>query len=623
MKNVVIILMLLTWSLGLSAQIFTFSTDVLEQGYYNRPYDRYEAEPGYCESNGVFLPSSDNQTLVQSEASHQQAVNLCNIGDYVQWTVGNSGRGLTLRFSLPDSSTGTGTEGKLAIVLNNVTIDTLCLSSYWAWQYTARNGNYPDNTPGSGKMVRMRFDEIHKLLSRECPAGSTLKLVKLDNADVDYTIDFMELEPVGEPLLFSDVQSSNKVEYHPATDGDLATFVKNNGGKTIYLPQGKIECANRIYMDKPNTQLIGAGMWYTEVFYTASSDHESTHNKRGIEANKDNLLVEGIFFNTINNKRYYQNNDSKQVGKAFMGSWGKHSVIRNCWAEHFECGGWIADYSGYVSEDLLVEGCRFRNNYADGLNCAQASTRHTVRFCSFRNNGDDDMASWTSARRCINVEFAYCTAENNWRASSLGFFGGTGHKAHHIAIFDALESGVRVNSDFSGLGFGDTATIYIHDITVQHCGCKSGTVGTSGDFWGNKQGALTVCAASNYDVKNVTLENIVVNDSRGDAIYLRGGNGKKINNLVLQDIRVDGAVGYGIYYGGAQGTALYCGLEFTGCTLGEQNTHMPTFVIDECITGLDETSAQAPDGPFYNLLGQPVDCSYHGLVICRGQKFIR
>ena len=64
------------------AQEYVFPTDSLGRGYIDRPYARYEAEEGWCETNGVFLAPSDNQRDLQSEASHQQAVALAQAGDY-------------------------------------------------------------------------------------------------------------------------------------------------------------------------------------------------------------------------------------------------------------------------------------------------------------------------------------------------------------------------------------------------------------------------------------------------------------------------------------------------------------------------------------------------------------
>ncbi|MBR1425835.1 MAG: hypothetical protein IJ581_00110 [Paludibacteraceae bacterium] len=544
------------------SHVYPFPSDAQHHGYYNRPYERYEAEPDFCSTNGSFLPASDDQRDLQSEASHQQAVQLTAQNQYVSWVVNQPGDGLTIRFSLPDNSNGTGTTGTLAVYAGNDHVGTLNLNSYWAWQYTTNGGNYPTNTPvtpGSGNVVRMRFDETHIRLSRAVNSGETLRLVKTDNNSTPYTIDFVELEPVPAKVTYESL-SGNKVQF---TGGDIADFVNANQGKIIYVPEGRWETGQRIYLNADGTQLIGAGMWYTEIYFNASSDNSSTYSKRGIESYNSNLRIEGLYLNTINNKRYYNNNDANQVGKGFNGGLGSNSVIRNCWVEHFECGAWIADYANRGSNNLLVEHCRFRNNYADGFNCAHNTNGHTIRYCSFRNNGDDDIASWSQSLRARNHTFAYCTAENNWRASSLGIFGGEGHTAHHLYIVDALESGLRVNSDFAGAGFSQNGRINIHDVTVQHCGCKGGTRGNSGDFWGSAQGAVNIGGTRNYPIYNVTLDNISVFNARNHALYLlgSGSNGNQCLNMEVKNIYVNGA-NYGILFSNMAGSATYCNLVF-------------------------------------------------------------
>lgn len=600
------------------AQVYTFPTDESGQGYITRPYERYEAEDGLCTTTGQFLLPSDVQTDLQSEASHQQAVQLARKGEYVSWVVNRPGDGLTLRFSLPDNAEGTGTTGTLAVYAGDDRVATMELSSYWAWQYCT--DNYPGNTPRTDGIIRMRFDEQHVRLSRRVEQGETLRLERVSEDENPYTIDFVELEPVPAP-----VQPQEGWAVFDGT-GDIADFIGSHEGKTIYIPEGRWETRQRIYLRKADgTALIGAGMWYSEIYFSAPSDNINTYSHRGIEADRSDLRVEGLYLNTANNRRYYMEDSRYQVGKAFMGNWGRRSVIRDCWAEHFECGAWIADYSGSVSEDLLIEGCRFRNHYADGVNCSQASTRHTVRNCSFRNNGDDDMASWTTSRRCVGVEYAYCTAENNWRASSLGFFGGTAHRAHHLAIFDALECGVRVNADFSGLGFGDTDSLYIHDITVQHCGCQQGTKGVAGDFWGNRQGALNIGGTSNYDVQNVVFENITVKDSRLDAVYMQAGSGKRLKNIVLRDVTIDGAGRYGIFYWGAAGNVSYCNLRISGCQTAEQSTPSSALQIDDSCgasMALPVTARAEGDNVWYNILGIRIAEDYRGILVSPKGKII-
>lgn len=534
----------------LETDVYLFSTDSLQRGYYNRPYERYEAEPGWCVSNGAFLEATDDQRMLQSEATHQQAVQLMAKNDYVAWRVNIPGDGLTIRFSLPDNEEGIGTKGTIHVYAGEEKVGEMTLDSYWAWQYCT--GTYPVNKPTVNCVIRMRFDEQHVRLSRPLAHGEELRVVKADDNMVPYTIDFVELEMVPEPVTFESIEG-NKVQYDGSS---LQNFVSKHRGKIIYIPAGRWEVDKRIHINYDSTELVGAGMWYTEIFFSAPSDNSSTYSQRGFETNRSNIRIEGMYINTINNRRYYNNDNSKQVGKTFMGSWGKNSVIRDCWTEHFECGAWIADYSASGSENLLVEHCRFRNHYADGFNAAHASIGHTIQYCSFRNNGDDDMASWTTARMCKNVTYAYCTAENNWRASSLGFFGGTNHYAHHIAIFDPLESGVRINADFDGKGFGDDGMILLHDITIVHAGCKRGTKGTSGDFWGNMQGAFNIGPTIKYTVKNIQIENVDVVDSRQHGFYIAAG-ANPIENLHLRSIHVQKAA-TAFYFANAKGYATYC-----------------------------------------------------------------
>lgn len=622
MKRIISVLGVLfaAGSMAVSAtgQAYPFATDAQQRGYYNRPYQRYEAEPGWCTTSGQFLAATDDQRQLQSEASHQQAVQLTNPGDSVSWVVDRPGDGLTIRFSLPDNENGTGIVGYLDVYANGEQLGFIYLNSYWAWQYC--DGTYPDNRPRSGNIViRMRFDENHLRLSRMVQSGEVLTLRKNDQNTIPYTVDFIELEPVPAKVTFESL-SGDKVQYDPVTSGLLSDFIRDNAGKTIYLPEGTIDCPKRIYLNTNNTKLIGAGMWYTQIYFSASSDNADTYSKRGIEATGSNLQVEGIYLNTANNKRYYNNDDSKQVGKGFMGNWGRNSVIRNCWVEHFECGAWIADYNGNGSDNLLFEHCRIRNNYADGINFSQYTKNHTARYCSFRNNGDDDMASWTSSgRQCSGMVYEYCTAENNWRASSLGFFGGKNLTGHHLHIVDGLESGLRVNADFPGGGFATDGQIYIHDVTVEHCGCTSGTKGQRGDFWGQYQPAVSVGAGNNYDIWNVTLEDVDVRDSRGIAVNVRAGN-KKVHDTRLVRVHVDGATtAFQCTNGGSVLNTTYCELSsenvnnhMVGCSSWQQ--------AGDCRTLLPSVSLEGRSVVKQLVNGQLVICVAGQRFNARGQR---
>jgi len=544
---------------GLLAQSRSFPDDLQERGYYNRPYKRYEAEFGKCTSNGRILSPTYLQTEVQCEASNQTAIQLVGKDSYIQWMNDEAADGMVVRFSIPDSPQGKGTKGTIALYCDGKFIQNIVLDSYWAWQYALLTGQtYPDNIPGDTKFARMRFDDIRIKLTNKIPQGAVFKLVKMDENEVPYTIDFVELEPVPDPVTFESVPDTNKVEYHPSA-GALDVFIANNGGKTIYIPEGKYDVATRIYIQKSNTKIIGSGMWYTEFYFSASSDDKSTYNQRGIESNQSNLVLEGLYLNTINNQRYYTNDSRYQVGKGLMGSFGSNSVISNVWIEHFECGGWIDG-----AQNLNISHSRFRNNYADGINLSFGSKNSVVEYCSFRNNGDDDMASWSRGdEMCENITYQFCTAENNWRASSVGFFGGKGHKALNLVILDPMEAGLRVTTDFPGREFSPEGLILFDRISVYRAGGKKGRLGFYGDFIdGSESGAIHITSYSQYDLRGIKFSNIDLYDSKWDAIFMDCKNGNKIERLYFQNILIDGTGRYGLSFNHAIGEANYCNLKF-------------------------------------------------------------
>jgi len=424
----------------------------------------------------------------------------------------------------------------------------------------------------------MRFDELHVKLENKIPAGATFKLVKVDDNDIPYTIDFVELEEAPPMVSFESLPDENKVEYTP-DKGNISTFIASNGGKTIYIPSGRHETHLRITINGDGTKLIGAGMWYTEIFFTASSDDRNTYNRRGIESFSSNILIDGLFLNTVNNKRYYNNNNTYQVGKGLMGSFGSNSVIRNVWVEHFECGAWIEG-----CDNLLISDCRFRNNYADGINLSYGSKNSIVEHCSYRNNGDDDIATWSrSGRSCDNNIFRYSTSENNWRASGLGFFGGKQNKAHHIVIIDPMEAALRITCDFPGVPFSSDGYSEFHDISVYKGGVRSGTAGTGGDLWGNQQGALHINSSSQYDLQNMKIYRIDLYDSKNDAIFINSGS-RFIRNLILNDINIDGTQRYGILFNNTRGNGSYCNITYNriGASTNTNNIPAAFNFIEDC-----------------------------------------
>ena len=100
------------------------------------PYTRYDSDEASL-GGGASIVTSPNhlQDNIASQASKQCYVTLPNSGAYAEWTMKSSGRGVTMRFTLPDTGDGMGQQGSLDAYVNNNKVKTVNLTSYYMWQY--------------------------------------------------------------------------------------------------------------------------------------------------------------------------------------------------------------------------------------------------------------------------------------------------------------------------------------------------------------------------------------------------------------------------------------------------------------------------------------------------------
>jgi uncharacterized protein YjdB len=484
-----------------------------QRGYFDAPYKRYEANLGQLSNGATITSKSYTQSDIQSEASDQQCVNMSATNATVQWTITEAADGLVIRYSVPDGQTAT-----LGVYNGNTKITTLTLTATWSWEYLWNNGN-PNNNGITNQNPRMRFDEVRYKLPNKIAVSGTLKLVR-ETGNIH--LDFAEMESV--PAIVA--APAGSVTY-TGNGSDLQTFINQNGGNKIYIPSGVFNVSTELYFGVSNTSLLGAGMWYTQINFTATSSGNG-----GLRANATNISFADLYLTTNSASR---SNSYKAINGVFTAA----STIKNIWAVHFECGAWIAQYNvggPAIADGFTLSHCRFRNNYADGINLCKGTTNAIVEHCSFRNNGDDDQAIWpANGQECINNTFRYNTSENCWRACGVAIYGGKNNKAYNLIIKDNLEAGIRVSNNFDGAPFSNDGSHEIHDITVTACG-------TFNDTYNNPVAAVDIFSASNAgtQVKNVQLYNLDILDSRNDAISISKRSGDGIYNLSFKDITVNG-----------------------------------------------------------------------------------
>ena len=476
------------------------------------PYTRYEAEEA-SRSDGTSLERSDDLESTAIEASGQSYVALNDKNSSVDFTASAAANALDLRFTLPDH-----TSGRVDVRVNNETVATLDLSSESAWQYVGGSSVYDES--GAGLRARFRFDEVHTLLGRQVQKGDHIQIVKVGDDQNSYGIDFIELEQAA-PAIERPEGAVSIADYNNARPGDgvaddaaLAAAMDaaaNTASKTVYIPAGTWEFSGKIGISHPGLTFQGAGLWYTNIFFTSDQAKGG-----GIVFNHGASNETLTDFAMSSNLKSRYNQEAQYKG--FSGEAGDNTRVANVWVEHFECGFWMGDYVDasqmLYTNGMVIENARIRNNLADGVNFAQGTKDSTVRNSSVRGNGDDGLASWASidtyshseARVAEGNSFIGNTVELGWRASGIGIFGGKSHVIKDNLIVNNFSgAGIRLNTVFDGHNF-DLNTD--QGITIAHN--KLVRSGTTDDFYGKTRGAIDFQEAKG-EIRNVTVsDNLIV-----------------------------------------------------------------------------------------------------------------
>ena len=497
-----------------SANVLTNATEDQGQGEeYNTdnygakmPYTSHEAENATIE-NGATIQQSKDMESTAVEATNQTYVELPKKDAAVTFNVTEPANALNVRYTIPD-----GASGQLDVQVNGSSVGNLDLSSHSAWQYLKGDQEYDQAIDGSS--ARFRFDETRLLLKDiQLKAGDKISLVKKEDDNVPYGIDFIELEQAPAPV----VQGENSISIvdkgasanddSDDTSALLAAIDEAKAsGKSVYIPEGRFNFDKQVNIEADNLKISGAGVWHTQLHFTSDQRYGGGivfgHNSNGIELS--NLYMDSNLTSRYNEDAQY---------KAISGTLGKNSKIHDIWVQHFEVGMWIGDYdqTGNMkyTDGLVVENARIHNNLADGINFAQGTKNSTVKNSNIRGNGDDGLAIWssisdgTNAAAEENNKFLNNTIEAGWRAAGIGIFGGKGHEISGNLIKDVFAgAGIRVNTVFAGHNFDHNDTgIKIHDNTILRSG-------TTNDLYNLHRGAI------DFQQVRGTIKNVDVYDNK-------------------------------------------------------------------------------------------------------------
>ncbi|MES1195141.1 MAG: right-handed parallel beta-helix repeat-containing protein, partial [Opitutus sp.] len=163
------------------------------------------------------------------------------------------------------------------------------------------------------------------------------------------------------------------------------------------------------------------------------------------------------------------------------------------WIEHTKVGLWI-----YNGTNLRLEGCRFRDLLADGVNLCVGTSDTVIENCTARGTGDDCFAIWPAAsdqgfvgpdRPPGRNVIRHCTGTLPFLANGGAIYGGESNRIEDCRFtdittgcgilisttFPTSDAARKIDNNFSG-------TTVVSEVELVRCGGYDHSWGWRGSF---------------------------------------------------------------------------------------------------------------------------------------------
>jgi hypothetical protein len=498
------------------------------------PWTTYEAED--MKTSGLVLGPKYDPNTVETESSGQKCVQLETAKDFVEFTAAADASALVVRYSLPDATEGGGTRSALHLFVNGGLVKTLALTSKYSWLY----GKYPfSNRPAEDK-PRNFYDEL-RVKGLRISRGDVVRLQRAD-ADTAYCIlDLVDLENIPAPL----PEPKNALSVldfgaDPRGENDATSALRacvaeaQKQGKSVWVPAGDYKVTGELRLTSSVT-VQGAGMWHTHFVGEAALYGDASRRVRFKLVGRHIRLADFSIIGRLNYR------DDSEPNDGIIGAGCADSAISNVWLEHTKVGIWI-----YNGVNLLIEGCRFRNTVADGVNLCVGTSGTVIQNCAARGTGDDCFAIWPAASDqgfvgqgppTGNNVIRRCTGQLTFLANGAAIYGGASNKIEDCLFtdigtgcgvlisttFPTSDEKLRIDNNFSG-------TTEVANCVLIRCG------GYDHDWaW---RGSLQICL-DRRSISGLTLSHVTIKDSISSGLTIVAP-GSRHGEGTLSEARLEG-----------------------------------------------------------------------------------
>lgn len=513
------------------------------------PWTTCEAEAMH--TSGTVLGPAYGPHRIEMESSRQSCVKLSRVGDYVEFKAPADSNTLVLRYSLPDAPTGGGMESTLTLLINGKPIQALALSSRNAWLY----GTYPfSNDPAQGK-PRNFYDEL-RLKQLKITEGDVIRLEKSADDGVDCMLDLVDLELAPAPL-DAPAGSLSVLDFGATGDGEhddtaaLRTCIEQaqTQGGVVWVPPGDYKLTGDIVVPSSVT-IQGAGLWHTTFVGDRSLYDQADRRVRFKLTGADAHLADFAIFGQLN----YRNDQEPNDG--VVGAGCTNASVSRIWVEHTKAGAWI-----YNGMNLRIEGCRFRNLLADGVNLCVGTSHSVVENCTARGTGDDCFAIWPApsdqgfnerTEKPGHNVIRRCTGQLTFLANGGSLYGGASNRIEDCLFTDiGTGCGILISTSFATADAtadnNFSGVTEVKNVRLTRCGGYDHT-------WAWRS-ALKICL-DRRSIAGLRISDVEIRDSLSDAISVvapgRGKGQGTLSDAVLERVTVSG-----VGIGNGQGRELW------------------------------------------------------------------
>jgi len=486
----------------------------------------YEAENMTISGGTIIGPpaqaANTNVTFsdtIAGEASGGQAVELTGTGQYVQFTAQAAANSIVVRYCVPDTANGGGTNYTISLYTNGVFVQKLPVTSQYTWLYGVYGNGLPawTNNPALGQ-PRNFFDEV-RLNGLTINAGDTVSIQEnADDTAAYYVIDLVDLENVAAPLTqptgsLSITGAPYNADTNGVNDSSLALLncitAASGAGKTVWIPAGTYLITHTISLPN-NTTIQGAGMWYTTLIGSPSL-YNTVTRRVGLSGAGNNIHLSDFAITGFLN---YRNDNEANDGLG--GAYGTGSTISRVWVVHTKTGIWIENSSG-----LVISDCRLRNTIADGINLNTGMQGTIVTNCTTRSTGDDCFAIWPEVgpqtyTPGLNV-FTHCTGQLPFLANGGAIYGAVSNTIEDCAFSDIpYGCGILIAGTFADGTNGFSGMTVAQRCNLTRCGGYDPN-------WAQWRAAVTLCPQY-INITNVNLNNLNITNSLSYALEIVSPN---------------------------------------------------------------------------------------------------